>query len=180
MNYLRETLEYLSKLFQWWVIVEPWEAGLRVRFGKHIKVMSAGTFFRIPFFDAVYIQEVRMRMYSMNPQTVTSKDGHTITIVASVGYSISDILTLYESISQPDSTIGNTVLGTISDYVTKNTIQDCGPTKIEQEVSNKLSELSYGIKFEQVRITGYAIVKTYRLIQDGSYVNDGVQLTVKR
>ncbi len=180
MNYFKEVLDYLSKLFQWWVIVEPWEAGIRVRFGKRIKILQAGIYFRIPFFDAVYIQEIRIRMISLNPQNVTTKDGKAITIVSSIGYSISDVKTLYESIAQPDSTIANLILSEIAEYVCSHNLEDCTPKKIESVAVDKLKSTNYGIKFENLKITGYSIVKTYRFITDGSYVNDGLTLTTKR
>jgi regulator of protease activity HflC (stomatin/prohibitin superfamily) len=180
MNYFKEVLDYLSKIFQWWVIVEPWEAGLRVRFGKRIKLLEGGIYFRIPFFDAVFIQETRMRMISINPQTVTSKDGKTITIFSSVGYSIRDIKKLYVTIAQPDSTIANTVLSAIADHVSSNEALKCFPADIESAVQNKLKSTDYGISFEHIKVTGYSVVRTYRLIQDGSWVNDGINLTTRK
>lgn len=180
MNYLKEVLDYLTKLLQWWVIVEPWEAGLRVRIGKKIKLLTPGIYFRIPLVDAVYIQETRMRMISLNSQTVTTKDGKTITIFSSIGYSINDITKLYQTIAQPDSTIANTVLGTIADYVATNDAINCSPSTIEEKVKTKLTTFDYGITFEHVKVTGYSIVRTYRFITDGSYVNDGLTLTTKK
>ena len=180
MNYLKEVFDYLTKLLQWWVIVEPWEAGLRVRMGKKIKLLTAGIYFRIPLVDAVYIQETRMRMISLNSQTVTTKDGKTITMFSSIGYSINNISRLYETIAQPDSTIANTILGAIADYVATNNVIDCSPSAIEEKVKAKLTTFDYGITFEHVKVTGYSIVRTYRFITDGSYVMDGINLTTKR
>ena len=180
MSIVQQVIDYLTKIFQWWVIVEPWEAGLRVRFGKKVRVLQAGTFFRIPFFDACYVQEIRMRMMSMNPQTVTTRDGKTITIVASIGYSISDVLKLFNTISHPDTTIGNIVLACIAQHVATHEISECSPVDIERVVQAKLGELEYGIRFEQVRITSYAIVSTYRLIGDYASINEGISLQIKR
>lgn len=180
MNYFSTILEHIGKLFLWWIIVEPWEQGLRVRLGKKIKLLPPGIYFRIPFFDAVYVQEIRMRMLSINPQTVTTKDGKTITVFSSVGYSIKDIRQLYETIAQPDSTIANTVLGAIADHVSSNDSANCFPMDIEKAVKSKLQSLEYGVEFEHIKITGYSIVRTYRLIQDGSWVNDGITLTTRK
>lgn len=62
METIKATLEYLTKLFQWWIIVQPWEKGIRTRFGTNTKVLDAGCHFRIPFFDTVYVQESRLRV----------------------------------------------------------------------------------------------------------------------
>lgn len=179
MNYLKETLDYLSKLFQWWIIVEPWEVAVRTRFGKNMTVLGPGTHFRLPFFDIVYIQTIRLRIVHMAPQTITTKDAKTITIVCAVGYSISDMGKLYNSLSSPEGTICNIVQGEISDFVYNNDLSDCGPLKIENVILSKLNTSDYGIKYEYVKMVGYAVVKTYRLIQDGHWQPDALQLSTK-
>ena len=77
-----EFLEYIFNAFKIWVIVQKWEAGIRVRTGKHMKKLKPGVHFKIPYFDSVYVQEVRLRIVSMPTQTITTKDGLTISILA--------------------------------------------------------------------------------------------------
>lgn len=180
MSWVKEILDVITGFFKWWVIVEPWEQGLRVRFGKHIKKLRAGLHFRIPFLDMVYIQESRMRMVSMSAQTVTSLDGKTITLVSSVGYSIEDVVKLYTSIAQPDSTICNTVLAAIADFVATHDMAELSPGNIEKNARERLERLDYGLRFEEVRITNYAVVKTLRLIMDGAWVPDNLSLRDKK
>lgn len=180
MNYLKEILDYVSKLFQWWVVVQPWEQGLKTRFGKNVKLLSHGVWFRLPFFDCVYLQTVRLRVVSMPLQTITTKDGKTLSICSAVGYSINDILKLYNSLHNPETTIYNLVLSEISDYVANHELTECGHKQLESVVLNKLSTSDYGIKYEYVKILGYAVVRTYRLLQDGHWNPDGLSLeTIK-
>ncbi len=178
MNYIKDTLEYLLKFFQWWVVIQPWELAIRTRFGKRLKVLQPGTHFRIPFFDTIYIQTIRLRVVSMSPQTITSLDGKTITAVCAVGYSISNIELLYNSLFQPEVTIANLVQGEISEYVSKNELLECNPKKIEAIVFEKLSSSNYGIKFEYIKLVGYAVVKTFRLIQDSHWTPDSLNMNL--
>lgn len=180
MNYLRETLEYLSKLFQWWVIVQPWEQGIRVRAGKKSLVMKGGTYFRIPFVDTVYIQEIRTRIVEMSPQTVSTKDRRVLTILVSVAYSIADIEKLFNTIARPEITIGTLAMSEVAQYVITHNINECNPIQIMEHVDKALSTVDYGLKFEGVRITGYAETRTYRIIQDGHYIREQISIEQKR
>jgi hypothetical protein len=44
-----------------WVIVQPWEQCLRVRMGKHVRMLPSGFHWRLPLIDTVFKQSVRMR-----------------------------------------------------------------------------------------------------------------------
>ena len=169
MSWIKETLEYLTKFFQWWVIIQPWETGLRVRLGNKVKILESGIHFRIPFIDLIYSQTDRLRIADLPLQTVTSRDGKTLSIKSSVGYSISNIKILYETLYNTEGTICNIVMGEISDYVSTNDLDQCVPSLIEETVKAKLNLSNYGIKYEYVKIIGYAVVRTYRLIGDQNW-----------
>jgi len=175
MTPIKELIEYLMKIFRWWVSVLPWERGLRIRLGKKVKLLNPGFHFRFPFFDTVYIQTIRMRVVSIPPQTITTKDGQTLTITLVVGYSIDDIQKVFNTIHQPEATICNLVSGEASDYVSQN--NTCSPKIIQEQILKNIIPLDYGIKFEYIKVTGYAIVKTFRLIQDHHWTPDNLNLT---
>lgn len=173
MEWINQIIQNFTRLFQWWVIVQPWEAGIRVRFGKKQKLLLAGIHFRIPLLDSVYIQTTRLRVIAMPPCTVTSKDNQTITFMACFGYSIIDIKKLYDTLYQPERTISNIALSEVSQYISNNNREDCNPIKIQEALDAKLKHLKYGLKFEYIKITGYAIVRTIRLINDNYWEVDG-------
>ena len=54
------------------------------------------------------------------------------------------------------------------------------PDKIEMAVVSKLNNENYGINVEYFRLTNFAVVKTIRLIQDGSWVDVGLNLDQKK
>lgn len=172
MEQLAKIFEFVKSVFIWWIIVNPWESAIRVRFGKNSVILAGGCHFRIPFFDRVYIQTTRLRVLSLPPQTVTTKDGKTLTIVSAIGYTISDMYKLYETLYQPEPTLCNIVMGSTSEYLCVHDLSECSPNLIESYVLPKLSGTDFGIKFEYFKITGYAVVRTYRLIQDGHWTPD--------
>lgn len=180
MGTIKDIIDYIAKLFTWWVVVMPWEQGIRVTLGKEAKVIQGGIFLKVPLLHTVYVQEKRLRIIQPAIQTLTSIDGKVITVRCSLGYSIVDIKLLYNTISQPDSTIQNLVLGKISEYICGHNLEECSITSIESYVVDTLNSVNYGLKFENVKITDYAIVKTFRLIQDQSSFWEGLDLKIKR
>jgi regulator of protease activity HflC (stomatin/prohibitin superfamily) len=169
MEAIKLLLEHITKLFRWWIIVHPWEQGLRVRFGKKVKQLSAGIHFRIPYFDSCYVQTTRLRVIGHCPITITSKDGQTITVVLNIGYSITDINKLFNTLYHPEVTIANIASGFVSTFIAKNTAAEATPDKIETHLTEQMKGDQYGLKYEYTKIVGYAIAKTFRLIQDSQW-----------
>lgn len=181
MNQIKDFFEYIFNSIKIWVIVQPWEQGIRVRRGKQIKKLNGGIYFRIPYLDSVYIQETRLRVITLNIQTLMSKDTKTITINSSLGYSITNLELLYKTLFHPEATISNMAMSEISDFIFKNNLEDINPAKIEKSVLDKLNAENYGLKFEYFRLTNFAVVKTFRLIQDNqTWVDNGLDMNNKK
>ncbi len=180
MEWFKEIFNQVSTLFKWWIIVLPWEKGLRIRIGKRIKKLDSGIHFRIPYFDSVYVQPFRLMFINLSPQTLTNRSGETITLSLIVGYSINDISELYNSVSELESAVSGKVMGSASQYVSSSIKEECTPKKIEQSVISELDSHKWGLKISQVTVSSFAITKTYRLIQDPNWLSTGRPLDAKR
>lgn len=180
MNQVQQFFEYLFQSLKIWVIVQPWESGLIVRNGNKIRKVEKGIYFKIPYFDSVYVQETRLRVVSLPVQTLTSKDQKTITMNGAIGYIISDIEKLYKTLYHPETTISNITMSEVSDFIFTKAIDDITPGSIEEKVLEKLNADDFGITFEYFRITNFAIVRTFRLIQDQSWNHEGLPMDSKK
>jgi regulator of protease activity HflC (stomatin/prohibitin superfamily) len=180
MNQVKEFLEYIFNAFKIFVIVQPWQNALIVRNGKIRKEVSGGIYFKIPYFDSVFVQENRLRVVLFSIQTLTSKDGQAITISTSLGYSINSIQKLYKSLYHPETTLGNIAMGFLADYVYANEVKNISPLNIEQLILEQLKKEDYGINFHYVKITNFAVVRTIRLIQDQSWGFEGLSMNEKK
>lgn len=180
MNQFKDFIEYILNAVKIWIIVQPWEAGIRVRRGKHIKRLTPGIYFRLPYFDTVYIQETRLRVCEVPMQTCTTKDLHTITIKAAVGYSIVDIEKLYSTLYHPETSILNIAMSEVAAKIFETNSNEIKPEDIEQMALQALKLKDYGICFEYFKITNFAAVKTYRLIQDSTYSWEGLKMDQKK
>lgn len=171
MEYLQRFIDQIKSFLTWWIIISPWERGIRVRFGKKIKMLDPGIHFRVPIFDHIYSQTIRSRNISSSIQTISTIDGITISLGIIIQYSITDIFKLYNTLYHPELTIQNMIWGKISKHISESTMKDCTGTRIS-ECLNSINMDEYGIKLEELGISTYAIVKTFRLIQDSSWVSD--------
>lgn len=175
MELLQKFVDQIKMLLTWWVIVSPWEKGIRVRFGNRIKIINAGVHFRIPMFDKIYVQTVRSRNISCSIQTVTTKDGVVLSLSLIIQYSVSDVFKLYNTLYHPELTIQNMLMGTAASFISQNEITACTVKSIQDSIS-AIDLAENGIKLEKISIGTYAIVKTFRLIQDHSWLNEGYKL----
>jgi hypothetical protein len=164
---LQSVLQFLRNL-QLWIIVSPWEQALRVRAGKHVKLLGAGIHWKIPFLDSFYLQSVRLRISTLGRQTISSRDRQTFTLAAAMGYAIDDIQQLYNTLHHAEDTLVSLARTAIADYITLHDGADCQPPTIEKAATGTLDFKYYGLKDVRVYITEFASVRTFRLIGDAS------------
>lgn len=181
---IRDLLDLLYRFFngvRFWVIVSPFEQVLRVRLGKHMRLLHAGVHLRIPVMDTTYTQSVRRRVCSMGRQTVTSKDGVTITFCSSVGYAIKDIMKLYLTLHHAEDTISNLAQAAIADYIGTHELKNCNPQAVQNSISKSLTHefSAFGLDSPVIYLTEYATVKTFRVIGDWGNSSHGTSLSVE-
>ena len=178
MNEIFAALRQFFRGLRPYFTVAPWEQALRVRAGKHVKLLSAGIHLKLPIVDTVYVQTVRRRVASVGRQTVTTRLGQAVTFSASVGYAIGNIETLYRTLHHAEDTIGNLVRSSIAHYIATHELRDCWPAKIEAAMLAQLDLGQYGLVDVAVFVTEFAVVRTFRLIGDaGGYMYGGALST---
>lgn len=169
MNIIRDLIDFLKSLLTWWFIVEPWEQAVRVRFGKHVRLFGAGAHIAIPFFDAIYKQNIRRRLCSMGSQALTTKDRQILTVHSTIGYLIKDVLKLQQGLHDADGTLVQHVTARIAEDVASHDLAQCGPAEIANRVRARLDLAEYGLEVIEFVLTSYtANVQTIRILQDGS------------
>lgn len=179
MSNFNEIIKALSQLFHWWILVMPWEQGLRIRLGKNVKVLVGGIYLRIPFVDIAYVKAFRVRIIPIAPQTVTTADRQTVTVTCALGYEIVDILKLYNSLNDPEMTLSTIAACHVATKLMTSTAGGLTSADIESYLMDEMGKTDYGLKFSYLKITSFAIVRTYRLIQDGNWHHNALNLIEK-
>lgn len=172
MEWAKQLIEHIQKLFIWWVVINPWEMGVRSRAGKKAELLKNGCHFRIPYFDTIMVQPVRERVVNIPPQVCSTKDSEVMTMVINLSYQITDIAKVYDTIHNPEGTICSIAMGQASKTISEKTLSECNQRVVEEEIQKELSKLDIGIQIKGIRIVTFAKVKTYRLIQDSHWMPD--------
>lgn len=173
MNWILQLFQTAKAPFIWWTIVAPWEQALRVRLGKQKVLLQAGIHLKVPGVHAIYKQSVRMRAVASPVQTLTTLDGKTLTLSGSIGYCVTDLEKLYETLHHADDTIRNLCMGAIAQYVHTHNLRECEPAKIEEKALAVVELKQYGLGSVKLYVTDFALVKTYRFIADHKWGSIG-------
>ncbi|WP_339889834.1 SPFH domain-containing protein [uncultured Flavobacterium sp.] len=180
MNQVKDFIEYIINAIKIWVIIQPWESGLRVRAGKNIKQLASGLHFKIPYIDSIYVQENRLRIIEMSMQTLTTKDNKTITIEGAIGYKISNLKELYDTLYQPELALMGLTKSLIVSNISESYLEKIEIKNIEDSILLELKKLGYGIDFEYFKILNFCHVRTYRLLQDQSWAANKLDVNKKK
>lgn len=158
-------LQNLAIPLQWWVVIAPWERGIRIRGGKNARELPPGFHFKIPFVDRVYVVGVRMRMIADTGQTMRTKDGHAITVNIAIQYAVQDVLKLFSSIANPEVTLALRAQAAVARAIATSDLASLSRDIIEAETKRAIPGESWGLSDLEVRITTMVNARVLRLIQ---------------
>ena len=160
--------------FRIFYIVMPWEQAIRVRLGSRVKLVGPGFHWKFPFLDRVFTQNIRLHVVSSCSQTLEGEDGKAIAVVACIGFSIRSLLDVYKSVQHLDEALYSWASAEIAERIGG----DCTREQLEALVTAGLEEKagSWGIKVEFCRITDYARVRVFRLMQSDRWSRPGPDL----
>jgi len=171
---LRELFSSFSKIFQWWVVIAPWEQALRIRGGKRSTLLLPGVHLRIPFWDRIYRQSIRLRSTGTPSQTVATVDGFVVELRMVITYQIDDLEKVYQTLQSPENVLSALAAGAAARYINSRTLDQIRPAEIEKLAAEAITLEKFGLKSDDpLRVTDIAFVKrTYRLITGGT-ADDG-------
>jgi regulator of protease activity HflC (stomatin/prohibitin superfamily) len=130
----------------------------------------------IPFLYRVFIQPTRLRVVDLPVQSISTKDDKTITFKGILTYSIKDIYKLYNTVSHPEMTIGGMTMAAISEYIKSRNVSELSIDEVETDIVKDINAKKYGLGNFSIKITSWANVRTYRLIQDSSWMNEQMDM----
>ena len=161
---LNQLFNQFISLFQWWVVIAPWEMAIRVRRGKMVSVLKPGIHFRIPGLDRFFVQRTRKRYSNTSTQAITTTDGKAITVSGGTAFSIGDIARLYDTLSDPQDVIEIETMSLVARFVSSHPFAEISTEAIQTFVNQNLHLEQYGLTGIEFVITDFVCVRTIRLI----------------
>lgn len=165
MEWLTKLLQNVTGLFRWWIIIAPWEQGVRIRLGREAALLLPGPHLRIPLLDRVYVVAVRLRMVQGRSQTVATKDGAVVAVGCAIQYSVRDASQLFKTISDPELTMMARVRAAVAEVISEVNREGLTRDMIQEAAVESIKGEDWGLENVTVRVIDMAFVRTYRLMQ---------------
>ena len=148
-------------------VVDMWEKGLVLRFGKFNGIKDPGLHWKIPFADSVWHQTIVTQSIHLHPQSITSLDYKNIVVRAIVRYDICDAFLFLTKLAHPTDVLVDTTGAMIREIIEERNWEDLVVIEIEltEKIGKKVAE--WGINIEKVTLTDLAEISSIRVISDG-------------
>ena len=149
-----------------YVIIEEWNAGVHLRFGKWIKTLYGGIHFKIPFFDSIIECPVITQSVNLPSQTLTTLDEQSIVLKAIIRYKVNNVRTYLLGVMHANDVLIDTTQGIIRDVVEMTKWDNL--IDVNTQITNEVKEfvVKWGIEVEAVTITDLGLVKSFRIFGD--------------
>jgi len=152
-----------------WVVIDPWQAGVILRLGKFSRKLDIGFHLKIPFIESAIIQNTATTTTSLSAQSIVAPDGVVYTVEGVVKWSVSDVKPFACDIWDSENVIIDSAKSAMAEVISKHGAKDIG-----NQVATKarISLRKYGISVDTVTITTLAPIKCIRLITDNSTIRE--------
>lgn len=155
------------EFFRFCTIIDCYERGVRLRFGKFHSELGPGLHFQLPFFvDNILNENVVSKLHQLFTQSVATKDDKQIAMGVVVCYSIRSIEKALLEVESVNQAVNDACQATVVDAILSSPWDEVRAP----EFSTKMTALcrkrawKYGIEIESVRFCELALVRTYRTI----------------
>lgn len=162
----------IVNLFKFWYVMEPYEAGVKLRLGKFVTVLEGGHFYWLwPLgIEKVMTEHTVPTTHSLGEESITSKDGKSITFHAIVTYKVNDVKKALLEIQDVDHAVRDACSGECGRVLHESTWDEIIDVAILDTLTAACRKRGwrYGIEIMQVQLAGLAIARNFRLFNRGN------------
>lgn len=145
--------------WKFWIVIPPWDVGVRVRLGKVAASLQPGVHFRIPMLDEIVLVNTRLRLQGTPTITVQGSTPTKARVVsAQVGFAVVDPVKAMLRYADP----GTAVVALAQAKIASGGRASDVAAQLNAELRDSGLAVEYVYFIEDVE------VRTYRLLQGGS------------
>ena len=155
-------------LFFVWKIVDEYEAGVVLRFGRYHRTVGPGRHWKWPLgIDNVLVDNVVPNTNVIPEQVLTTKDDKKVVISAMVRWRIHDIRKILLEVEDAENVMADCAMGEIAQHVKHCTLQQLHDEDTSEPLYRAVRRRgwAWGIEIQELQITNFAETKVLRLIQ---------------
>jgi regulator of protease activity HflC (stomatin/prohibitin superfamily) len=156
--------------FQFFTVVNIYEKGIVLRYGKYNRKLDAGFHFIIPFYiEEVLTHETILTTRNLGSQSLTTKDDYKIIVSSIVSYHVSNVKTLLLKVEQAETILEDTVYGVITRHILDNTYEFVISEKFIERILKEIKKKAkkFGITVDNIYFMDLSEIKTIRIISEG-------------
>lgn len=158
----------ILKFFQFLDVVDAYQAGVVLRFGKFHREVGPGLVWLLPFFiDKLVWDNVVIEPLSIGPQSLTTKDGKSVVISPIVYFRIVEPRVFLLDVEGRNVIVKTTTCSVTSLYVRKHTWAELQELDIENDLAILVRRKAkkFGVGIEEIGLEDFAECPSIRLIQ---------------
>jgi regulator of protease activity HflC (stomatin/prohibitin superfamily) len=168
LDRLVDLLLQFVDLFKFWQVVDQYERGVVLRFGKFQRELEPGIHLLLPFnIDNALLDNVVTRTYMTRTLTLTLGDNTNVTCGVLVRYNIRDIRKALLEVERIDDVIHDCVFGNVSSMIRSVTWESLPSPEFGETLSKscRRQAFRYGVEIESVVFTDLCKAKPLALIR---------------
>ncbi|MFN7465298.1 MAG: SPFH domain-containing protein [Pseudanabaena sp.] len=174
MDFLVQLLEVIKDFWEsiWpFYVIDEYERGLILRWGKYHKVVGPGLKIKRPISDKLYTVPIATETISTKPQSLTTKDGKTITTALVIKYKVDDteesIKKYLLDVRDVTDAIDDIAMAKTKELIMSRTWEECKLNTLDNEISKdtRREAKKWGIYIDYVVIVQLAEFRNIRLVQ---------------
>jgi len=159
-------LDCLGSL-RFWVVIEPYEEGVRLRLGKFVDELKPGFHWMWPLhIDHVIIHIVVATTHHLGFGSITTRDGKAVGFNAVITHKVHDIKKAMLEIENVEDAIRDACSGEIGRVLHGSTWEEITDDSILDKLTSACRKrgFRYGIEILSVQLSSLSLVKNIRLM----------------
>lgn len=156
------------------VIINHFDMGVILRFGKFKKVIGPGIHFKFPFVDRSLTHTVVTTTLSIPAQSVTTKDQKQVVAKSVVKYTIDNVKDFLLEVYDAKDAISDMTQSIIKEQINNRDWIECSNNDFDNTVTKKLrvEMKKWGIQVDKVTLTDIGMIRSIRLFNETENLKD--------
>lgn len=155
------------EFFRFCTIIDCYERGVQLRFGKKLRILEPGLRWQIPFFiDNVLNENVTPKLYQLCTQSIVTGDGVSVAAGAVICYQIRDIEKALLEVDTVAQAVADSCQSTVAEEILAATWDEVRAAGFSDRITATCRKrgFRYGVEIMSVRFCELAPVSNYRTI----------------
>jgi len=163
-------------LFQFCFIIDSYQMGVVLRFGRPHRVAAPGFHWLWPInVEKCLSVSVVPETMIVGPQSLTTKDGVSVIVSTVVTFSVNDVQKFLLEVEGAHQVIEDSTYGTVSTFVLERTWAGLQDVDVSNELAKAVRRQAkrYGVEIVNVQICDFTRSRSFRLMQQFNHRSHG-------